>query len=581
MQAAAAAAWSRIEPLTDTLPRQATHLDLTDANVVVSRDRGGAVHPDGVIDFGDLSHSWAVSELAITVSSALGHTGSDPTSILPGVRAFHAIRPLTADEAEVLWPLLVLRTAVLIVSGAQQAALDPDNAYVTEQTGGEIRMFEQATSVPIDVMTSLIKAELGLADEQDDVVVDHHVIDGLDPTKVVTLDLSSQSDSFDSAFAPGGWVRPDIESELARRAVDNGAELVVTRFGQERLSRTEKLSQDSPDVVVTGISMWPAAATSLVAPWDGEVTDRSDDGVTMRGRDWELSLAGVTPLPSLGTGLSAGERLADAAAGQWAEIGVRPAGAPPAPLLVRAELARGWLALSPDPRRMLGLPAVSDTRPSGELLARRDESFAQVQGHYYARPPQVERGWRHFLMSTAGRSYLDMVNNVTVLGHAHPRVAETAARQLRKLNTNSRFNYEAVVEFSERLAAPASRSAGHRVSGELRFGGKRFGATAGDGGHRETRRRRGARGVPRMDVCHRRRIHIGGRQPERTCHPAGLGAHGGVAKQLPRKVPRPRRLPLRGRGGSPDRRSGCGRSGARRVHRGAGVRQRRRHGAAG
>lgn len=46
-----------------------------------------------------------------------------------------------------------------------------------------------------------------------------------------------------------------------------------------------------------------------------------------------------------------------------------------------------------------------------------------------------------------------MVNNVTVLGHAHPRVAATAARQLRKLNTNSRFNYEAVVKFSERLAA--------------------------------------------------------------------------------------------------------------------------------
>ena len=46
-----------------------------------------------------------------------------------------------------------------------------------------------------------------------------------------------------------------------------------------------------------------------------------------------------------------------------------------------------------------------------------------------------------------------MVNNVTVLGHAHPRVADTASRQLRKLNTNSRFNYEAVVEFSERLAA--------------------------------------------------------------------------------------------------------------------------------
>ena len=47
--AASAAAWSRIAPLADILPRQATHLDLTDANVVVSRGADGAVYPDGVI----------------------------------------------------------------------------------------------------------------------------------------------------------------------------------------------------------------------------------------------------------------------------------------------------------------------------------------------------------------------------------------------------------------------------------------------------------------------------------------------------------------------------------------------------
>ncbi|HKV18189.1 MAG TPA: phosphotransferase, partial [Mycobacterium sp.] len=57
---AAAVAWSRISPFADTLPRQATHLDLTDANVVVTRGADGAARPDGVIDFGDLSHTWAV-----------------------------------------------------------------------------------------------------------------------------------------------------------------------------------------------------------------------------------------------------------------------------------------------------------------------------------------------------------------------------------------------------------------------------------------------------------------------------------------------------------------------------------------
>jgi 4-aminobutyrate aminotransferase-like enzyme len=134
------------------------------------------------------------------------------------------------------------------------------------------------------------------------------------------------------------------------------------------------------------------------------------------------------------------------------EIGVRPVGAPSAPLFSASELAPGWLALTRDPRPLLGLPAVEQP-DTGDLLSRRDASFAPVQEFYYRKPPQIERGRRHFLMSTAGRTYLDMVNNVTVLGHAHPRIAATAARQLRKLNTNSRFNYAAVVEFSERLAA--------------------------------------------------------------------------------------------------------------------------------
>ncbi len=450
---AAAAAWARISPLADRLPRQATHLDLTDANLVVTRGAGGAAHPDGVIDFGDLSHTWAVSELAITVSSVLGHPGSDPTSILPGVRAFHAIRPLSADEAEVLWPLLVLRAAVLIVSGAQQAVLDPDNAYVTEQTDGEIRMFEQATTIPVDVMTALIKADLGLAGEPVAVSVDAPLIDGLGRDSVVTLDLSSQSDAYDAAFVPGGWLRPDIEDELAREAVDNGATLVVTRFGAPRLRYARPLSQDSPDVVPTGISLWPAADTRATAPWDGEVVDKGEHSVTLRGGDYELTLSGVAPVAAPGDVLRAGDPLADISAARWAQVRVQPVGATTAPALTTAELAKGWLALSRDPRQVLGLPAVTETHRDGDLLARRDDSFAPVQGHYYARPPQIERGWRHFLMSTDGRCYLDMVNNVTVLGHAHPRVADTASRQLRKLNTNSRFNYEAVVEFSERLAA--------------------------------------------------------------------------------------------------------------------------------
>ncbi|TPG36120.1 aminotransferase [Mycobacterium hodleri] len=441
---AATEAWSRIEPLVDELPRQAVHLDLTDANVVASHTDGGTRRPDGIIDFGDLSDTWAVCEVAITLSSVLGHSGATPTSILPGIKAFHAIRPLSVAEAEVIWPLLVLRTAVLIVSGAQQVVLDPDNEYLTNQSDDEIRMFEQATSVPVDLMTAVIRTELGLAGVPN-AVGGEPLIPGLDAASVQTIDLSTDSDVFDTAG--GDILAPGLQDSLARVAVDGGATLVVTRFGEPNLTRAPLLSQDSPDVVATGLSLWPAEAVALMAPWSGEV-HRSNGEFTLRGVDYEMTVTGEAAADRV----ESGAKVTTVAPGEWTIVSIRPAGAPVAPAFTTAELAPGWLALSRDPRPLLGLPELPDAG-ARDLLARRDQSFARVQEHYYANPPQIERGKRHYLMSTAGRVYLDMVNNVTVLGHAHPRIADAAARQLRRLNTNSRFNYEAVVEFSERLAA--------------------------------------------------------------------------------------------------------------------------------
>lgn len=432
IRAAADQAWSRIAAQAAALPRQAVHLDLTDANLIAAPDG----RPDGIIDFGDLSDTWAVSELAVTLSSVLGHPGNDPISILPGIKAFHARRPLQHHEAQALWPLLVLRTAVLIVSGAQQGALDPANTYITGQSDDEWRMFATATSVPMDVMTALITSQLGLAPPQPEMYVENRLISGLDPDTVATLDLADAPESAD---------------ELATAAVQEGAALALTRYGRPHGNQAPLLSATNPDVVETGVSIWPAFTTRVLAPFDGEVVARSDDRVTLRGLDFELTLTGVESSTAPGH-VHAGEHLGVVAQDRWTQLAVRPVGAPVAPRFTSAELAPGWLALSRDPRAVLGLDPLTDP-PQRDLLARRDDSFAVVQERYYRNPPQIERGHRHYLMSTAGRSYLDMVNNVTVLGHAHPRIADVAARQLRRLHTNSRFNYASVVEFSERIAA--------------------------------------------------------------------------------------------------------------------------------
>lgn len=428
---AATAAWARLDAVAADLPQQAVHLDLTDDNVVCTTDRGIRT-PDGLIDFGDVTRSWAVAELAITISSVLHHAGAEPASVLPAVRAFHEHRPLSPAEIAAVWPLVVLRGAVLVVSGEHQVQLDGGaNAYAASGVEREWRIFEQAVSVPIDVMTAVIADALdvdlggrGAPPEATRL----EISPGVDSARTVRIDVSITSDDVDA----GAWLDPDLEDRLALAALDAGASVAWVARGTPRFTASRIRSATSSPTVPTGIDVWFAEPQRLTAHGDSRLVIEMADGAVI--------LDGAV------------------LARTRARIRLEAPDAARVPHLVRPEYAMGWLALTEDPARALGLGGRSDdsattaASDAADLIARRDRAYAEVQEHYYDAPPRIERGWREHLVGTDGRVYLDMVNNVTPLGHGHPKLAAAVAKQLRTLNTNSRFNYGAVVEFSERLA---------------------------------------------------------------------------------------------------------------------------------
>jgi 4-aminobutyrate aminotransferase-like enzyme/Ser/Thr protein kinase RdoA (MazF antagonist) len=434
IESAAARAWDLLAPLVPGLPVQVVHLDLTDDNTVLGTD-GLA---DGVIDFSDLTRTWTVGELAIAISSILHHPGAEPADVLPAVRAYHSLRPLSVAEAEAIWPLVVLRAAVLVVSGCHQVAVDGDNAYAETRLVREWRIADQALSVPPEVMTALIRDALGLGTGRVSLV--NGVL--LAVPDAVVLDLSPQSSLMDD----GAWQDAGITETLATHRLAAGHRAVVTKFGEARLAGSPALDQEPPASVATGIDLWTAGAEELRAPWDCEVSS-TGPGIVLRADDVELAVhvvdaraagavvAGTvvaTTVPRGRTRITAGHRA------ERVPEGVAPKYAP------------GWLATLADPAPLLGLPATS--RVADSVLAQRERALAEVQEHYYREPPRIERGWRHFLVTEDGRPLLDMINNVAVAGHSHPRIARTAERQLRLLNTNSRFNYEAIADFGARLA---------------------------------------------------------------------------------------------------------------------------------
>ena len=269
-------------------------------------------------------------------------------------------------------------------------------------------------------------------------------------TSVVDLSVTSP------LLHSGRFLEPEVEHDVLREAARPRGS-AATRWGEARLTRTRLDSIVAPETIALGTQVVAQEGSLVVSPLAGIVSREADSGfrlvhetglnLVVRG----ISLSGdVADGEHVEAGSPLGVFTTESAHLQWC---VSPQLDPPAFAL--PSTAEGWLALCPDPSPLLGVDVAAPRPDPADLLRRRRRALASVQESYYEQPMRIERGWRHHLVDIEGRAYVDMVNNVAAIGHAHPRLADAVERQLRTLNTNSRFHYAAIAEFSERLAGLA------------------------------------------------------------------------------------------------------------------------------
>jgi 4-aminobutyrate aminotransferase-like enzyme/Ser/Thr protein kinase RdoA (MazF antagonist) len=423
---AADAARAALAPVQDALPIQAGHFDVTDDNVLRA---DGALVPDAIIDFGDVCSSWRVGEIATTVSSVLHHDGASPEAAMPAIRAFDRLRPLGDDEIVALWPLVILRGAVLVLSGRAQVRLDVENEYAAGALDREFRILARAASVPIPVITAATRATLGRPSANEPAWAGEGILPAASPR--VELDASTESPLNDA----GAWLHAETLDAAALAALDAGAAIVTVPAWRAQLTGTTTPLPSTADSVPTGVTVWLAEPTPL-AP--GATRRDGDDLVWTSGRETVTITGSIDPASSI---LPARTRLSL----RRGFDGTTP------PERVTPALAAAWREAAGDPGAAIGAPAAAPA--VDDVLDRRHRVLAEVQEHYYAAPPRIERGWREHLIDVNGRVYLDMVNNVASIGHAHPHVVEAGSRQMHLLNTNSRFHYRAITDYADRIAA--------------------------------------------------------------------------------------------------------------------------------
>ncbi|AZL66478.1 aminotransferase [Pseudomonas oryziphila] len=432
----------KLAPLVGQLPTQAVHLDITDDNVVWARDGQREWQVQGVIDFGDLLRSWRIADLSVTCSALLHHAEGDPLRILPAVAAYQAANPLETAELQALWPLVQLRAAVLVLSSEQQLAIDPLNQYTRDNIAHEWEIFDTACAVPAALMEVAILQAAGKRPASADFSGCLPLLPALAGQAVNRVDLGVLSPHCEA----GNWEQPGFDQRLLASQPAPASSL----HGQYRLSQTHIDRPEEPATCALGVELNLVPGSLVQAPAEGVWQRAGDNRGCLRTAHWNLWLNGLEEAPADGQLLARGQALGATCGFLSVQLCLDGQAVPP--FFATPSAAAAWLALCPSPSALLGFDCAAEPLADAQaLLARRDASFARSQKHYYEQPPHIERGWRNYLIDMQGRSYLDMLNNVAVLGHGHPRMVAESARQWSLLNTNSRFHYAAIAEFSERL----------------------------------------------------------------------------------------------------------------------------------
>ena len=112
-------------PLIPKLRAQIVHNDFVPDNILVAENDPGRIV--GIIDFGDMTHTLLINDLATTIAPMLrGH--ADPVGAAVEIIAgYHEIIPLEDAELHILYDLIAARVTMLNIIASWRVTIHPNN----------------------------------------------------------------------------------------------------------------------------------------------------------------------------------------------------------------------------------------------------------------------------------------------------------------------------------------------------------------------------------------------------------------------------------------------------------------------
>ena len=487
---------SEVLPRKDLLRKGVNYNDANDYNVLVRDEAEGPVVP-GVIDFGDVVHTYIVNELAVALAYALMGKADPLEAAKPIISGYHSVFSLTELEMACLFPLMTSRLLISVTCSELNRADFPENTYLQISDKPAWDLLQKLKCIHPVFAHSVIRESCGLTPHPERLAFDEWCLKSDERGKfflplgnyskslnpdwldlgVSSVDLGSMSDITDPV---------KLEDSVRRQMHIRNTDLLMGRYDEVRAIYTTDdyrvEGNDGPAWRSThiGLDFFCKPGTPVVAIFDGQVHSFKDNahdrdyGPTIIlehhfGADRTFySLYGHLSRHSLedlreGMKISAGTVIG--AVGSRMENG----GWPPhlhLQLMLDTLGNRGdfpgvctplwstvYKSICPDPWKVLtgnDSPELH-SQSKEEIVSYRRKHLGKNMSISYRDPLIMLRGDRQFLIDHTGRRYLDTVNNVAHVGHENPRVVHAGQRQMAVLNTNTRYLHPNLVSFTEEL----------------------------------------------------------------------------------------------------------------------------------
>ena len=119
------------------------------------------------------------------------------------------------------------------------------------------------------------------------------------------------------------------------------------------------------------------------------------------------------------------------------------------------ELLWKWIKINPVEaenkfKETVGMK-VEKTKSLKEMVKGRKTYLGSNISLSYDNPIFMNKAVFQYMYDVYGNTYLDAYNNIPHVGHSHPLVVEASKKQSSVLNTNTRYLYESLEEYSEKL----------------------------------------------------------------------------------------------------------------------------------